>query len=338
MSRRNSRPWVKLWTDCLDSRQLARAGEPAELLFYRLLSLNGTDGAGDTLHLTAADLAWRLRMDPADVDERLSALSVAGLIERKGSDIRFPAWDERQNGKTEAERAREYRDRKKSDQLQRHGSERTDRHDTERTLRDAPNVLESESESESEEEKEHPHTQPLPTPRDCNPRANGGGPVRVDPPSAPPGEQPMPPSGRRIARTTDADLEPWFAAVCSGLRQPLTYGPRYCLPTERIVAHAAKLGLSEADVKAVAGHYRAKCKDGTPSFPKFADEIDRWRADWQASKTGGQAPRKTPEQLRAAGRCPEHPGESLNGQGRCDLCDEVAAFRRRLSEPMGAAQ
>lgn len=191
---------------------------------------------------------------------------------------------------------------------------------------------------EKETRVEEPRTPPLPTARDCNPRANSAGSVCVDPPSAPPIQNPMPPSGRRIARTTDADLEPWFTAACSGLRQTLTYGPRYCLPTERIVAHAAKLGLSEADVRAVAGHYRGKCKDGTPSFVKFADDIDRWRADWQASKTGGQAPRKTPEQLRASGRCSEHPGETLNSNGRCDLCDEVAALRKRLAEPMEAAQ
>jgi hypothetical protein len=140
----------------------------------------------------------------------------------------------------------------------------------------------------------------------------------------------MPTADRRvIPRTTDVDLEPWFDAVCRGLRQSLTWGPRYCLPTERIVVHAEKHMLPPRDMERIAAHYRAKCREGTPSFPRFADDIDRWRADWSATQGGGR-PKRQAADLRAAGKCPEHPAESLDTLGECELCREIGSLRQKL--------
>lgn len=252
MSRRNSRPWVKLWADCLDSRQLARAGEPAELLFYRLLALNGTDGAGDTLNLSASDLAWRMRMAETEVSERLERLESAGLIVRTDAGIRFAGWDERQSGKTDSERARQYRERSKSDHLQRHDTERSHRDAPTVLCRDAPTALELES--ESEEEEEHTH----------NPLPNTGGANTV------------PPVAARVAVagpcTTDEPLRAMLDAWNATTGQRLVWSAKYFQPTEQ----AHRLGATAGNLPKAIRVYMGALKDAPPSFKPFCGEFDKW--------------------------------------------------------------
>jgi len=109
--RGNRRPWVCLWSDCLDSRSMARAGEAAELLFYRLLALCGEAGEGDTIPEAAADdLAWRLRGNAVDIEARLVALESVGSIQRTGNAIQILGWHDRQPAESEAERSRRRRE------------------------------------------------------------------------------------------------------------------------------------------------------------------------------------------------------------------------------------
>lgn len=108
-----ARPWVKLWTDVLDNRRLARAGEAADWLFVRLV-LICAEGAGRGVieNGSAEDIAWRLRKEPLDIEARLVALEQAGAIKRKCNRITLLGWDTRQLSNTDAERARRYRARR----------------------------------------------------------------------------------------------------------------------------------------------------------------------------------------------------------------------------------
>lgn len=247
MIRRNSRPWVKLWADCLDSRQLARAGEPAELLFYRLLSLNGTDGAGDTLCTTASDLAWRMRLPEADVEARLAALQREGLIERTETSIIFSGWAERQAEISDAERARQWREKKREQAERSPNVRRTFANEqTERSCR----ILES----ESEVEEEHTHS-PQPNTGEANPMPPGVACVAVPGPC-----------------TTDEPLRAMLDAWNATTGQRLVWSAKYFQPTEQ----AHRLGATAGNLPKAIRAYVGALKDAPPSFKPFCAEFDKW--------------------------------------------------------------
>lgn len=242
----NRRPWVKLWADCLDSRQLAKAGEAAEVLFYRLLTLNGKEGSGDTLALSAEDIAWRMRLSVEDVERRLSALVSAGLIEM-GDGIAFPGWAERQAEKSDAERQASLRARKRTMSRDSHATVTRQTCDTSRDCR----ILESESESESEEE---PRTQPTATSSEAEPPATRSV-VRVVKPAA-----------------TDEPLKALLDAWNTATGDRLVWSAKYFQPTE--AAH--RLGATPELLARAAKAYTAALDTGTRSFPRFCADFDRW--------------------------------------------------------------
>lgn len=130
-------------------------------------------------------------------------------------------------------------------------------------------------------------------------------------------DKPMPPPAptrRAPIPTTDADLQPFFAAFCRGSGLPLTWGAAQVFPTEQIARH----GLPADRVRAVAAHYREKLRDGTPSLAKFAADFDRWRASLDSLER--PAPKHTAEPR--PGKCPSHPSQDITA-GPCELCDIV---------------
>ena len=97
----------------------------------------------------------------------------------------------------------------------------------------------------------------------------------------------MPPT---VARThipkTDADLRPIFDAYCRGAGQRLTWRMQQVYPTEQI----ARFGVTVAQVEAAARRYVAGMTDGiAPSYPKFAADFDRWRAEAERPGRGRTA-------------------------------------------------
>lgn len=243
----NRRPWVKLWADCLDSRQLAKAGEAAEVVFYRLLALNGTDGAGDLLPLSAEDIAWRMRLPEADLLERLAALEAVGLIERTEAGIRFSGWSERQAEISDAERARLWRQRKREQPERSQNVHRTfaDERD-EQSCR----ILESESELELEEE------------------------ARTQPPVVERIATPVPTAATRVVKpaATDEPLRALLDAWNTATGDRLVWSAKYFQPTEQ----AYFLGATPELLTRAAKAYTAALDTGARSFPRFCGDFDRW--------------------------------------------------------------
>ena len=326
--RENRRPWVKLWSDAIESRQIHRAGEAAELLFYRLLMVCGRSGVGGVIPETADEIAWRLRMDPADVAARLAALESQGLVEVVEAGVLITGWNERQADKSEAERKRDQRATRRDDvpRLSRDkgGTCPATVQDMSRdTSRTCPTL---DVEEDVEEEEERTHAQPCgeyggatPVPGTAASGGKPSAPARIG--SVLPTVTPPP--------KTDADLRPIFDAYCRGSGQSLTWRQQHILPSEQV----ARFTRDADQVARVAKFYRGQCKEGTPSFARFAAEFDRWRAEAEArAKPPGARASPTPEQLIAAGKCPEHPGQSLDDGGNCEVCVDLAEYLKRHAE------
>ena len=82
----SSMPWVKVYTDFLDDRKIARLSDRVKLRFIQIILIAGEcdsegyliDSAGP---MTCSDIAWRLRVLDKDVVEDVAALIQAELIE-----------------------------------------------------------------------------------------------------------------------------------------------------------------------------------------------------------------------------------------------------------------
>jgi hypothetical protein len=291
---RNCRPWVKYHADALDSIQLQRAGELAENLFGKLMLLIGTDGHGDTLRWTPAEIAWRLHKTEKDIRRRLDALEREGLAVVTDTSVTLTGWNERQNFRTEAERKREERDRKKQGDMSRtcHGH-----------VTDAARDMSQKSHAlEGKKEEVRTNTQPHL--------------VRETAP-------PMPPDGRaRVIAKTDEDLKPLLAAWNRATGDSLGWSAKYVLPCERIYAQ----GGTAENVERAARAYLAALSDGTPrSFTRtFATDFDRWLSIANAPAPKRERPPDNPKLgapsgARAVGWCPKHPGIGLTREG-CSTC------------------
>jgi hypothetical protein len=73
-------PWVKLYTELLDDAKIGFLSEGAQLLFVKLMLLAGEcDAEGYLVNgndpLTVEQIAWRLRLSPAIIAERLAELA-----------------------------------------------------------------------------------------------------------------------------------------------------------------------------------------------------------------------------------------------------------------------
>jgi hypothetical protein len=109
VSRRNNKPWTKLSSRILDDRALWRLEAAHERIYWRLYALCGRDGVGDELRLSAADVAWTLRLDEEELQAALEELSGAGLLEVGEGAMRLVRYEEEQRAATAAERQKRSR-------------------------------------------------------------------------------------------------------------------------------------------------------------------------------------------------------------------------------------
>ena len=85
MSSSSPMPWVKIYTDFLDDRKIGRLDDVLKLRFIQLILLAGEcdadgyliDGAG---FMSASDIAWRLRVDPASLVLEMDELKTNNLL------------------------------------------------------------------------------------------------------------------------------------------------------------------------------------------------------------------------------------------------------------------
>jgi hypothetical protein len=81
------------------------------------------------------------------------------------------------------------------------------------------------------------------------------------------------PRATRKSPATDDQLRAVLAAWNRGSGQRLTWGARQMLPTEQIARHGPDL----PDIERAAAAYVASLSRGfPPSFPRFAEQFDRW--------------------------------------------------------------
>jgi hypothetical protein len=146
-------PWLSLWDKTLDTPKVQRL--PAETFkgWVNLLCLANRQAESGRLP-SVEDIAFALRIQADDAQRLVDDLVNASLIDRKGKILTMHDWDDhQQTGRTNAERAREYRERKQLEAL----SERTD----ERTTSAQPNDdSRTELDNSTEQKKTYPPRAP----------------------------------------------------------------------------------------------------------------------------------------------------------------------------------
>ena len=108
-----NRIWIKLYLELLDDVKLVGLPEAVCWRFVQLLLVAGERDEGGILPPTK-QLAWRLRMDQAQLLDDLRVLSEVGVVGRQGERWKVTNFEKRQAAMTEAERAARYRARKGS--------------------------------------------------------------------------------------------------------------------------------------------------------------------------------------------------------------------------------
>jgi hypothetical protein len=106
------RSWIKLYVEALDDPKLAELPEVLCWRFAQLLLVAGESDEGGILP-TSKRLAWRLRLDQAQLLDDLRAMSEVGIVCRQGERWKVTNFEKRQASLTEAERAAQYRSRKR---------------------------------------------------------------------------------------------------------------------------------------------------------------------------------------------------------------------------------
>lgn len=109
-----SMPWVKLFTDFLDDRKIARLSDIGKLRFVQLILLAGecdaegalVDSAGS---MTIDDIAWRLRIDAEKLANELEELQQVGLITISENEIIVNNFSKRQ-GRPQSVKREQWRD------------------------------------------------------------------------------------------------------------------------------------------------------------------------------------------------------------------------------------
>jgi hypothetical protein len=146
-------PWLSLWDKTLDTPKVQRL--PAETFkgWVNLLCLANRQAESGRLP-SVEDIAFALRIQTDDAQRLVDDLVNASLIDRKGKILTMHDWDDhQQTGRTNAERAREYRERKQLEAL----AERTD----ERTTSAQPNDdSRTELDNSTEQKKTYPPRSP----------------------------------------------------------------------------------------------------------------------------------------------------------------------------------
>lgn len=104
--------WLKLWIDLLDD---PKTGRIPDWLFRRfiLFLCAAKEYDHDGLLQPVPDLAWRLRLSEAQVDEALRALSEAGVVQKTADGWLIVNFRKRQAPSDSADRVRRFREEKK---------------------------------------------------------------------------------------------------------------------------------------------------------------------------------------------------------------------------------
>ncbi len=129
-----SMPWLRLWDRTLDlSKAQKLDGETFKGWMNLLMLANRQNSRGK---LPSQDeIAFSLRTDHATVRTLISSLLSAKLVDKRGQDLYMHDWEAWQpNEKTNAERAREWRNRQNGQAHDERSLERTDERLDERTL------------------------------------------------------------------------------------------------------------------------------------------------------------------------------------------------------------
>ena len=77
----SSMPWVKLYTEMLDDPKLADLEPEEKWLFVQLILLAGECDQDGAIPMSMRQIAWRLRVNQAELEAQTDALCHAGLIE-----------------------------------------------------------------------------------------------------------------------------------------------------------------------------------------------------------------------------------------------------------------
>ena len=110
-------PWLSLWDKTLDTPKVQRLPGDTFKGWVNLLCLANRQAESGRLP-SMPDIAFALRMEVSATERLIDDLVNANLIDRKGKVLTMHDWDDhQQTGRTNAERAREYRERKRLEAL-----------------------------------------------------------------------------------------------------------------------------------------------------------------------------------------------------------------------------
>lgn len=143
--------WAKLWIETLDDPKVARLPDSSWRRFFECILLAKELDEGGYLP-SIADIAWRLRKDETSVNDDMSRLALAGLVEIADDGRWFVTnFDKRQSKMSDAERQRRYRENNAPSRL---NDVRITKHNTNRYAKVTNRNTETETEKETETEVE----------------------------------------------------------------------------------------------------------------------------------------------------------------------------------------
>lgn len=141
--------WAKLWIETLDDPKVARLPDSSWRRFFECILLAKELDEGGYLP-SIADIAWRLRKDETSVNDDMSRLALAGLVEIADDGRWFVTnFDKRQSKMSDAERQRRYRENNAPSRL---NDVRITEHNTNRYAKVTNRNTETEKETETETE------------------------------------------------------------------------------------------------------------------------------------------------------------------------------------------
>ena len=154
--------WAKLWIETLDDPKVARLPDSSWRRFFECILLAKELDEGGYLP-SVADIAWRLRKDETSVNDDMSRLALAGLVEIADDGRWFVTnFDKRQSKMSDAERQRRYRESNAQSRL---NDVRITNSNANRYAKVTKRNTETETEKETETEGEGGRSRaPKPTP------------------------------------------------------------------------------------------------------------------------------------------------------------------------------
>jgi DNA-binding transcriptional regulator YhcF (GntR family) len=108
--------WIKLYDEILDDPKMGRLSDGAFRLCINLFLLAGRSEERDGRLPDFGDIAWTLRLSGEDMNKHWAELERAGIVYVKDDIPNVANFDKRQSAVTDAERMRQYRERKRQEQ------------------------------------------------------------------------------------------------------------------------------------------------------------------------------------------------------------------------------